>query len=257
MNLGIAPFHDWRKILVEGNRTRDAHFIEYFRNTDAINKLIIINRPITYAELLIKKRLKNIPGEVILSNNGCRLIRIDKKTFVIDFISNQFMQHIIQKRDWYLTAFCDDKLIRFIRKCLNFLNIRNINYLSHNIYASYLFKSLKPVSLIFDAYDNILKFPFPKPHIIKLSLAYREYKNANIWLTNSQSNLDFFQARYNIKKIRIISNGVSFSSFRDLDGSTPKDLLEIKGPIIGFGGKITHLFDVKIYNYLLDKHPNK
>jgi len=258
MNLAIVPFHDWRKILVEGNRTRDAHFIEYFRDVDTINKLIIINRPITYAELLIKKKLKKIPGKVILSNTGCRLIRIDEKTFVIDFISSQFMQHIIQKRDWYLTAFCDDKFVRFIQQCLGFLNIMEINYLSHNIYASYLFKSIKPSSLIFDAYDNIVKFPFPKSHLLKLSLAYIEYKNtANMWLTNSQSNLDFYQSHYHVNNLRIISNGVSFSNFRDLNDHIPEDLVKIKGPIIGFGGKITHLFDVKLYNYLLDEHPNK
>ena len=55
MNLSIFPYHDWRKILVEGNRTRDAHFIENFRASDRIQKLIIINRPITLSELVIKK----------------------------------------------------------------------------------------------------------------------------------------------------------------------------------------------------------
>lgn len=258
MNLAVIPYHDWRKILVEGNRTRDAHFIEYFRDLDTINKLVIINRPITYAELLVKKRLKKIPGEVILSNKGCRLLRIDEKTFVIDFISSQFIQQIIQKRDWYLTAFCDNKFVGFIQKCLDFLNIRDINYLSHNIYASYLFKSIKPKSLIFDAYDNILKFPFIKPHLLKLSLAYSEYKNtANMWTTNSQFNKDFYQSNFYVDNIKIVSNGVSFSNFRDLNGTKPEDLVKIKSPIIGFGGKITHLFDVKLYNYLLDEHPNK
>ena len=31
MNLVVVPFHDWRKILLEGSRTRDSHFIEEFR----------------------------------------------------------------------------------------------------------------------------------------------------------------------------------------------------------------------------------
>ena len=53
--------------------------------------------PDTYAELLIKKKFKKIPGQVVLSHKRCRLIKIDEKTFVIDFISNQSLQQIIQK----------------------------------------------------------------------------------------------------------------------------------------------------------------
>lgn len=258
MNLAIVPFHDWRKILVEGNRTRDAHFIEYFREKDEIDKLIIINRPLTYAELLIKKKFKKIPGQVVLSHKGCRLIKIDEKTFVIDFISNQSLQQIIQKRDWYLTAFCDNRYVVFIQQTLDFLDIQNINYLSHNIYSSYLFKALTPSMLIFDAYDNVVKFPFAKSHLEKLSLAYSEYKNtAKMWLTNSQSNLDYYQIHYQVSNINIIKNGVSFSNFRNLKSYVPEDLIKIKGPIIGFGGKITHLFDVNLYNYLLDEHTDK
>jgi teichuronic acid biosynthesis glycosyltransferase TuaH len=258
MNLAIVPFHDWRKILVEGNRTRDAHFIEYFREADAINKLIIINRPITCAELLIKKKIKRIPGEVVLSNKGCCLIRIDEKTFVIDFISSQFIQHIIQKRDWYLTAFCDNEFVRFIRQCLGFLSIKDINYLSHNIYASYLFKAINPSLLIFDAYDNVVKFPFPKKHLCKLSLAYSEYKNtANMWITNSQSNLDYYQDHYHANNIKIIRNGIESSDFKNLSNNTPSDIVNINKPIVGFGGKITHLFDYDLYNYLLNEHPDK
>ena len=96
MNLAVIPYHDWRKILIEGGRTRDAHFINCFRELNNVEKLIIINRPITFPELLIKKRLKKIVGKVLLSKNGCRLVQLDEKSFIIDFISPDFINHIIQ-----------------------------------------------------------------------------------------------------------------------------------------------------------------
>ena len=60
MNLAVIPYHDWRKILIEGSRTRDAHFINHFQKSEEIEKLIIINRPITIPELILKKRLRKM-----------------------------------------------------------------------------------------------------------------------------------------------------------------------------------------------------
>ena len=60
LNIVYVPYHDWRKILNEGNRTRDAHFINSFRQDETVDKILIINRPITYTELLVKKRTLSI-----------------------------------------------------------------------------------------------------------------------------------------------------------------------------------------------------
>ena len=46
--IALIPFHDWRKIMLEGFRTRDAHFIEEFsKEKDRIK--IIINLILRYS----------------------------------------------------------------------------------------------------------------------------------------------------------------------------------------------------------------
>ena len=63
MNLVVVPFHDWRKILLEGSRTRDSHFIEEFRKRQ--DKVIIVNIPTTLLEIIIKKKLNLIRGKLV------------------------------------------------------------------------------------------------------------------------------------------------------------------------------------------------
>lgn len=258
MNLAVVPYHDWRKILVEGNRTRDAHFIENFRNLDSIRKLVIINRPVTYPELIIKKKLKRITGKILLSKKGFRLIQVDTKTYVIDFISTEFLKHIIQKRDWYFSAYSNKFYLDFILEAYEHLGINKINYISFNIYAAYMFDAIKDSSVIFDAWDNFVKFPFTKSHLFKIKQAYLAYKNNTIfWTTNARTNLVFYKEHYQVNKIKIISNGVDIERFNSNECMIPEDLKRLPGPIVGFGGKITHLFDASLFNYLLSAHPNK
>ena len=258
MNLAVVPYHDWRKILVEGNRTRDAHFIEHFRSNEGIDKLIILNRPITFPELIFYKKLKSIKGHVLLSNKGLRLIQIDMKTYVIDFISSNFLEHIIKKRDWYFKAYTNKLYVEFIFQAYKYLGIENVNYISFNIYAVYLFDKIKSSKIIFDAWDNFVKFPFSKSHLENIKKAYISYaKNANYWTTNSDSNISYYNDNYSPNNIKLITNGVDVDRFIQDSKFVPDDLKKIPAPIIGFGGKITHLFDVSLFNYLVSSNPDK
>ncbi|MBC8303664.1 MAG: hypothetical protein H8E55_48875 [Pelagibacterales bacterium] len=258
MNLAVIPYHDWRKILIEGSRTRDAHFINCFQKLDKLEKLIIINRPITFPELLVKKRFKKIIGEVLLSKNGCRLIQIDKKSFVIDFISPDFITHIIKKRDWYFNAYKSDKFISFINDAYTYLDVKDVSYISYNIYSAFLFEKLKPKKLVFDAWDNYARFPFSDKHLSKLKDAYHAFaKYARLWITNSLENKEYYSNNYDFHSITVIKNGVDLLKFKDKLIEKPIDIKNLPSPIIGFGGKITYLFDVDLFNYLLDHNKKK
>lgn len=258
MNLAVVPYHDWRKILIEGGRTRDAHFINCFQELNSIEKLIIINRPITFPELIIKKRLKRIEGKVLLRKNGCQLVQIDKKSFVIDFISKDFINHIILKRDWYFGAYKSKVFTSFIKDAYKFLEISDINYISYNIYSAFLFEALKPKELIFDAWDNYAKFPFSVKHLRKLKDAYNTFaKYSKKWTTNSTENKVYYKENYNAQYIHIIKNGVDLLKFKNCLLEKPYDIKFFPSPIIGFGGKITHLFDVDLFNYLLKNNRDK
>lgn len=52
VNVVIVPFHDYKKWNEEGFRTRDAHVCEHFSENSEIEKILVINRPTSLAEVL-------------------------------------------------------------------------------------------------------------------------------------------------------------------------------------------------------------
>ncbi|MCF6222605.1 MAG: glycosyltransferase [Flavobacteriaceae bacterium] len=261
-NLIYVPFHDWRKILDEGNRTRDAHFIEKFRSNNDIERLIILNRPITRLELLLKKKKinKKLKGEVILKSNQSILYKIDKKTYIIDSFLDQNIKHLQEGRKWYFKAFSNESFKHFYNQCIAFLKIENYFIISASVFSANFFSNDKEhQSVIFDAWDNFYLIPGLNSIKNELFNAYQTFSvNANIWVTNSQENKSFFKNTFGVNKINIIKNGVDFDKFNK-NLPIPKDLKNIKKnnlPIVGFGGKITHLFDFNLFNYVAKQNEN-
>ena len=87
-NFVIQPFHDFRKWENEGYRTRDAHFFEHIRQRDDVDKVIIINRPLSLAERILKRKDKKYSkGEVILTSKKFEITKLDSKTYIFDSVS--------------------------------------------------------------------------------------------------------------------------------------------------------------------------
>ena len=254
MAIAIIPFHDWRKIQLEGFRTRDAHFIEELsKDEDRIK--IIINRPTTLAEILIKRKLNLIKGEVIYKKSGFRLYRIDEGFYLVDYVSNNILKQILGGYKWFINQYGSKKYIDFINEVLVELNIEN-DYclLNQNIFASNLSRGLKPKISVFDAWDNFTKFTVYKKIKKELETAYHSYATTcNFWITNSKDNVDDFSELYRPKSITLIANGVDVSRFKDPIDEVPDDMKSIPGPIIGFGGKITQLIDISLLNSTMQK----
>ncbi len=257
LDLVVIPYHDWRKIQAEGSRTRDAHFIESFRANVAVNKLIIINRPISHLELLVKKRAHNIKGKIILKKNGFKLIRIDSKTYLIDFVSKKSISHAFKRRRWYFEEYENVHFVNFINQCLQKLSIVSYNLLSQNIYASGTCRQLEAKHIIFDAWDNFCLIPAVKRISKEIFQSYQLYeKIAQNWFTNSLENIAYYKKEFNVEGSILLKNGVDVSRFV-VNLKPPNDILTIPKPIIGFGGKVTHLFDSKLYKYLIVNNPDK
>lgn len=260
MNLLEIPFHDWRRIVREGFRTRDAHFIEHFRNSSQVENLIIINRPLTNAEIMLTQKKYKIVGEVLLKKGGLRLIKIQNNMYVIDYLSIQNIQQILKNKVWFMDSFGHQKLKKFTKLVLKFLGISEFSLVSHNVYAARFCHNLALdyKSCVFDAYDNLLLFPSHQKYHQAIRAAYEIYLQQEPvkWVTNSFNTQQFFQKEFHKDAVPIIPNGVDIERFAP-DYPKPKDLQQIKKPIVGFGGKITSLFDAELFNYILKNCPDK
>ena len=258
MNLFIIPFHDWRKINNEGFRTRDAHLIEHFSKNVKIKNLFIINRPTTNAELLLKSYKRKINGEVIFSRKNLKLIRVEPNLYVIDMILNKSFSQFLYRQSWFFNAFADKVVIDFVKDCMSYLNLSDFNLISHNIYASALCEEICNNKYIFDAYDNLLQFPKllkQKENFVKSYKLYFE-SNKSIITTNSNTNIKFFKENFNYEIKHLLSNGVDVDRFSSVSSDVPEDISKIKNPIIGFGGKITHLIDIDLFQFIIRENKN-
>lgn len=250
MNLLIVPFHDWRKILLEGFRTRDAHFIEEF-NKNKNDVKVIINRPTTILEILLKRKRNLINGTIVHSSVNFKLYKLEDNVYLIDFISNDIFGQIVKGYSWFIEQYGNPKHIDFINESLSILKIKdNYHLLNQNVFAYNLSNKLNPLKSVFDAWDDFTKFNVYIGIRDKIVKAYRGYgKTCDFWITNSRDNITNFKRNFKPKNIFLISNGVDV--YRFVEGNrntTPKDIQCIPRPIVGFGGKITQLIDTDLLN---------
>lgn len=256
MNLFICPYHDWRKIINEGFRTRDAHLIEHFSLNSEIQKVVVINRPTTKLELYSKGG-QNISGQVIYSDGNFSLYKINEKLFVIDFILNDSIRQVFKRNRWFFDTFAKKGIAEFVLKCKDALGIKDFYCISHNIYAYSLFEKISDKKYIFDAYDNLLLFPALKKYKSSFLKAYNGYFSSkkSIIVTNSISNNNYFTNHFSTQYIHLLTNGVDQDRFSSDDYEIPEKIKNIPSPIIGFGGKISHLIDVDLFEYVIKDNP--
>jgi teichuronic acid biosynthesis glycosyltransferase TuaH len=255
MNIVSIPFHDWRKILKEGFRTRDAHIIKTSLNGG--NVVLVVNRPTTLLEILIKKKGKII-GKKILSEGDYTLYQVENKLYVIDYVSNDIFKQIFLKHKWFIIKYQSDRYIRFINKCINHLNIRDSLAISHNIFSGTLLSKIDSGSKVFDAFDNVIRFPFYKSYKRQIDKLYKNISRERSikWITNSNENRDDYLSRYKLENVDVVINGANTKLFSG-QYSIPDDLKDLPRPWIGFGGKITHLFDYELFNFLTMRNEDK
>lgn len=260
MKLIQIPFHDLRKIEVEGHRTRDAHLMENFANSPKIQKLLILDRPTTWLEIVLKKKPKKIQHQkVLLKKNGFELVQIEDKIFAITYESKDFIGQILKKQKWFRYKFSDKSYVQFIKKSLDLLEMQDAHLISNNIFACDLLEKLDQKNKIFDAWDDFVKienYTHIKDFIQDCYTTYA--RNANQWTTNAKKNKLSFEKQYAIQEIQVINNGVDENRFStNLKAEIPEDMKKIPRPIYGFGGKITHLIDADLMNKVAEKNPDK
>lgn len=255
MNLIVIPFHDWRKSESEGFRTRDVHLINAFAKLPQVEKVLVVNRPLTWLELYYKKYNRELQGKRVIRQKKFELTEINEKLFVADCFSNDWLGALKDRQKWFFKAYGNAQYQEFLSQCLAHLGMDNPVLVTQNVFAYQLSTRFPVKRKLFDAWDNFMKFPAYtsiRPELKKAYLSSGEHIDR--WTTNSVENQGLFAEEYNVKRIEVIKNGLNIS-FVNSDLPKPKDLSEIPGPIIGFGGKLSYLVDVELVNKITADHP--
>lgn len=257
LNLIIFPFHSMRKNQKDGFRNRDGHFIESFAASNRVEKVLVVNRPTTYAEVVYSRTTWKTKGKVIKKTSQARLVQLSDKLYSIDYLSMDILGTLTKKKNWFWEAYADPRFIEFIRQGTALLGMNSYSCTYHNVYASSAVGLLNADVELFDAFDNWLKFPMFSDIYPSLRKGYQTFSDkADVWITNSEENKNFFEREFGASNCTVVKNGVDVERFSKAY-PIPEDLKNIPRPVIGFGGTITHLFEVDLFNKIMSDHPDK
>lgn len=249
LNIVMVPFHDYKKWEEEGFRTRDAHVCEHFSANNEIGKILVINRPTSLAEILLKRKSwRTLGGKVEYRRRNVQLTKMKDNVWCLDVCLPDFIKVALQKKKWWFTAFNYASVINAIKEASEYLQIDNAILLLQNPMAIGTIKQLKVKSVVFDAIDNWLYHPqMPDKKLIKDNYTYID-KHANLIMTVSQALLNMFPRNTNK---HWIPNGVDIEYFN----AAIKE--QMADPItIGYVGKIQDRIDFDLIEYCLKELPD-
>lgn len=256
MNLVMIPFHDWKKCEREGFRTRDGHFIQEFIKHPDIELLLIINRPISFSEIvLLRRRVYAKHGKPIVRRGFAYLCQVEDRTYTIDIVIPEIVRPLAMRQHWTSYIFGKQCVAEAVRFALRYLEIEA----SYHLFMSAplfvpLVQQLKPRMLILDAQDNLLKHASYRnvPHLSE----YYEYcqNHADLLFTNSPQNTEWLRKKR--PDTICIPNGVDGRMFDPSALNTiPTDLQPIARPIVGYAGKMQEMLDTELIEHMASLFP--
>lgn len=213
IDLIILPFHDYKKWLNEGFRTRDAHLYEHLKNNESINKVLVINRPVSILEILAKRKTWKTENEYreIYREKNWRIVKIDEKSYYLDILSKDIFKVLFNGKKWWNKIFNSNEVISIINRACDILNLEYRCLLLQNPMATGVIGKIQEKVFAFDAIDNWLYHPqnLRYKDLLRKNYNYIDEK-ADIIFTVSKDLALLFEKNININWI---SNGVDVNFF--------------------------------------------
>ncbi len=246
INLVVVPFHDWKKCEREGFRTRDAHMIQEFRKHPLINKILIVDRPTSMAEMILFRHPWHIHGgQSEYQFDRSRLTKLDEKAFVLDMYTLDILNPILKQRAWIPRIYEKNSTSMAVKEAVRHLDIKEYILFMYSPLSIPLYQQLQSRHLVVDAIDNMLKIPqfsAIKPELNNCYDVIRQ--NATMVFSNTIETTTWL-SRQDASAI-YVPNGVDFHRFRSTDNKVPNDLKKLSKPIVGYAGKMQEEFDVEL-----------
>lgn len=250
MNIIMIPFHDYKKWINEGFRTRDAHLCEHFEQDNRVEKILVVNRPVSLAEIVLKRNSwKTSGGEVVFSKNNIQISKMSRKVWCIDIFLTDFFKVAIQKKTWWFTSFNYKKVTDAINNAVNMLGMKENVLLLQNPMAIGAVKNVNKSKFVFDAIDNWMFHPQMKnKELIKSNYQYVK-KNADIIFTVSEALAESFAGHSNVNWV---ANGVDKQFFSEAFKCNKNS----KNIVVGYVGKIQERVDFELVEKCLEAFEN-
>ena len=253
MDIIMIPFHDCKKWIKEGFRTRDAHLVEHFCKDKRVEKILVINRPTSLAEIVLKQstwQTRKLDNNVrpIYREKNYEVSKWNKKIYCLDIYLSDFFKVIKEKKLWWFSAFENKLVLDIIKKVTEQLEFKDIVLLLQNPMAIGVIKSVNYKCFAFDAIDNWIYHPQMESNhkIIEQNYKIIEEK-ADIIFTVSQALTKVFEKNENRYWI---ANGVDTDFF----ATAINQYIEDRKITVGYVGKIQERVDFDLVEMCLNKY---
>ena len=250
LNVVIIPFHDYKKWINEGFRTRDAHLMEHFSQNKKVGKILVVNRPTSFAELILQKKSWKVDKRlrVEYASHGVCLSQMSENVWCLDILCKDILKVIVQRKTWWFTSFNYHRVIKSINEAIKYLHMEDNSLLLQNPMAIGAAKGVITEHFVFDAIDNWLYHPQMRDkELIKKNYNFVD-SHAELITTVSEALTNTFPFNSNV---HWIPNGVDRNYF-----STAINLLPISKITVGYVGKIQDRVDFDLVEECLNKYPN-
>lgn len=256
MNLVIVPFHDWKKCEREGFRTRDAHLMQEFGRNPIVKKVLVVNRPISFAEIVVLRRNWRVKrSKTLIRKAGIYLSQVDDKIFTLDIVVPQIIRPLLMRRRWIPEIFGQIRMRNTVEFSLRSLHMEDSYalFISSPLFVP-LALQLSPDVFAFDALDNLTKHASCR-NIPGLAGFYEScLDKADLIFANSMETTRWFARKR--PDATCILNGVDTEMFNlSRPYPLPSDMAAIPRPIVGYAGKMQEMFDVSLMKYVISENP--
>jgi len=256
-DLLILPMHDWKKCQKEGFRTRDGHFMEHFCRSPKVGKILVVDRPVSLAESILRRRGGPIEGgRLVLRGRDFWLTEaVPDKCYVLDMSAGEILRPLLLGRDWWDHVFRKARVHAVIREAAEHLGLKGPVLFLWSPLSTGVLDSVPHRLLVFDALDNWLNHPIIRDKRGLIAAGYETVRQrADLIFTNAQSIVDMLSPAGKCVP-RFIQNGVDVERFRSGDIPLPSDMRGIPRPILGYSGKIAKRFNVGLCEKLAARFP--
>jgi glycosyltransferase involved in cell wall biosynthesis len=243
MKLVTLPFHDWRKFQAEGFRTRDAHILQEFDRDPWIESVLVIDRPVSRAERLLRRTGAFVGGRVVgttmLGGRTARLTAVGERTTVLDIADPTLIGPVTKRRGWWFDVFAEPATIDCIRWAIESCDAGGAPWIAWHPAIVGAVQALNPARFVFDSLDNWLIHPVLSEEANRATAAYAEL------LPRAQAT--FVSGPASARALaewapdaHILANGVDPSLFVgpfERPGDFPPS------PVVGYVGKLARRID--------------
>lgn len=240
------PFHDWRKGDVEGRRWRDAHVIDALATMPEVERILVVDRPLSLAERAIRRRPGWARGEVAaerdLQGARARVSRMNDKVSVLDIHVGDVVSPLVKRRGWWFQTFAEARIHELIRWAAGAAEIDRPTVFAWTPTVAPAIRALEPRALLFDSLDNWISHARLRSLAGQAADAYADLlPTADVVVAPAPASRAILE-RW-ASQVTVIPNGVDPRMFEG-PFDRPADLPD--GPVVGYTGSLGSRIDAPL-----------